>query len=207
MAAKKAKEQTKKSVEQAKNKGSQRVYTVAMVDSDSFVEFYIPEWVVALSGKDGGEFKNPTWVPDSANPWQPKKSTKEGDSKDEQLTSPGAGGGARNVRQQALLGTNDESSGTSFVGRKVKLYLADGVDMKRGNKPYRHKSFRVPAALNTLAILYFIQQAIGKDKVTHFSTGKTKYPVDVKDVTLANLGQLRDDDGATTSKGTEYTAK
>lgn len=204
MAGASAKKQTQQSKDKAaQKKGSQRILIHALVDSNSYCSFYVPEWLVALNPEG---FQPLTTIPDNATPWVAKKSTRTPTTTDESLPTPGGTGGTtttgnRQARPQAPGGFADENSSTKFIGRPCKLFFKSDVSQARGDKKYKHRTFRVHQAMSSLAVMYFLQNTV-KSKITAFSLGKTSYLIDAVDITAENLGSLRDNAGATTQPGT-----
>ena len=173
-----------------------------MVDKDSYVSFYVPEWLVAL---DVEAFKKVQSIPEGAKPWVSKKSTRKATTEDESLpTPPKTTTGNRRARKQAPGAIASEDTGTKFVGKPVKVYFAAAVEQKKGDKKYRHRSFRVHQAMTSLSVMYFLQQTV-KTKITSFQFGKSRYAIDAVTIEPDNLGSLRDQAGATTTEGTPVT--
>ncbi|MEA5500366.1 hypothetical protein VB834_09235 [Limnoraphis robusta Tam1] len=203
MATKKsAKEQVKKDIEFAESrKGSQRIITYAMVDKSSFVTFYVPEWFIVLQGEAAA--KTVDTITATATPYVPKKPIKEPITTDENLQPTGGASNTGNKRiiRSVPKGQAPDSEGTSSlsIGRRIKLILKNNTILKLGTKDYRVKSFRPHSKMNAMAIKYFLQQAGLKDKVASFSTGKTIYLLDDVDVTLDQLGELKDNVGQATA--------
>ena len=202
MATTTPKEQTEQSVEKAtQQKGSQRIDAFAMVDKDSWVSFKVPEWFATICKN-----AKPNGASTGATQWKPKPSTKAAKTADESLDAETTGaGGNRNVRKE-LEGVPDDTTRTKFIGIPVKLYISataknvkKNTQLLRGDKPYKHRTIRVHQAMNAMAIKYFIQEVVTDDAVTAFSVGKTKYFMGEPKVELADLGSLRDKEGATTA--------
>ncbi|MEL7038917.1 MAG: hypothetical protein AAFO04_25410 [Cyanobacteria bacterium J06592_8] len=171
-----------------------------MVDSNSYLPFKVPEWVVVLATKD--VFDKQPQVLDSATLFVPKKPTREPDTDDENLPTIGTGTSTpRNVRKQKIITIADDNTPSKFIGRSLKLYLPSNTVLKRRNTPYGHRSFRVPVAANMTCLLYFCKKLFTDTKVVAFSVGRTKVPLSGNDVDIADLGSLMDAEGATTSGG------
>lgn len=207
MTKKTAEEQTQITITNAKtNKGSQRILVHALVDKDSYVSFYVPEWLVALNPTD---FENVKSIPEGAKPWVAKKSTKKPTTEDENLPTTGGTGtgtttGNRRARKQAPGAIASEDTGTKFVGKPVKVYLSAEVKQQKGEKKYKHRTFRVHQAMTSMSVMYFLQQTV-KAQVTSFQFGKSRYAIDAVTIEPDNLGSLRDEAGATTTPGTAPT--
>lgn len=182
-------------------KGSQRIITYAMVDKSSYVTFYVPEWFIVLQGETAAKAVNT--ITDTATPYVPKKPTREPTTTDENLqpTSGASSAGNKRIIRNVPKGQAPDPEGTASlsIGRRIKLILNNNTVLKLGSKNYRVKSFRPHSKMNAMAIKYFLQQAGLKDKVSSFSTGKTIYFLDDVDVTLDQLGELRDDAGQVTA--------
>ena len=186
------KAQLEQGITAATAKGSQRITIWAMVDRDSYVQFNVPEWVIALN--------KAAWESYNQQPtdkkWKKKPYTKTVKRDDESIDVATTGTTARNVRPQAEGGTVE---GKMRIYKQVQLiFNPTTMTQQRGDKKYKSRSIRVHPAMNSRAIQYFLENSPFKQYVNFFTTGRTRYPVGVN-IDLNSLGSLADSEGATTS--------